>query len=379
MKIHLIMHEFKFILKKADSTLRPFMNSNIPPRKIIHVDMDCFYAAIEIRDNPELANRPVAVGAPPESRGVLCTSNYIARQYGVRSAMSSATAMRLCKNLVLVPINMQKYREVAARIQKIFIQYADLVEPLSLDEAYLDVSTSFHCKGSATLMAEDIRQKIWDTERLTASAGVAPNKFLAKIASGWKKPNGLFVIKPEEVTNFIKTVPTNELFGVGKVTAEKLHQRGLKNCADLQKIPLPELINLFGKLGKTLYEQCRGIDNREVIANRERKSLSVEHTFPQDICDRDTCFAALTILQEKLQSRMFHMGGHFIKNQFIKIKFNNFRQITAESASQTINIETFKKLFLEAYLKVRLPVRLLGIGVHFTDKTHLRYEQLILL
>lgn len=192
-----------------------------PTRKIIHVDMDCFYAAIEIRDNPSLANRPVAVGEKPENRGVICTSNYIARRHGVRSAMSSATAFRLCPDLILLPVNIEKYRQVAKRIQSLFSAFTPLVEPLSLDEAYLDVTGSSHCQGSATWIAQAIRKQIWETEQLTASAGVAPNKFLAKIASGWKKPNGLFVITPPEIPAFVKNLAIEELFGVGKVTAEK--------------------------------------------------------------------------------------------------------------------------------------------------------------
>ncbi len=350
-------------------------------RKIIHIDMDCFYAAIEIRDNPSLAEKPVAVGGPPESRGVLCTSNYVARQYGVRSAMATATAYRLCKDLIVLPVDMPKYKKAAEHIHQIFKQYTDLVEPLSLDEAYLDVTASSHCKGSATLIAKEIRETIWNREKLTASAGVAPNKFLAKIASGWKKPNGLFVIKPNEVAEFIKTLPVDELFGVGKVTAEKLHKYGLKTCTDLQKKSLAELSDLFGKFGKQLYEQSRGIDNREVMANRERKSISVEHTFPEDINNRDMCLAAISVLHEKLQSRLQQTGlSHLIKNQFIKIKFNNFRRVTAETTAHEINVDVFRKLFFEAYIKVKLPIRLLGIGVHFNsdaDSTTQQFSMLI--
>lgn len=345
-------------------------------KKIIHIDMDCFYAAIEIRDNPSLANKPVAVGGSVDNRGVLCTSNYIARQYGVKSAMATATALRLCKDLVLLPVNMQKYREVAEHIHQIFKEHTDMVEPLSLDEAYLDVSDSDHHQGSATLIAQAIRKQIWDEEKLTASAGVAPNKFLAKIASGWKKPNGLFVIRPQDINDFILALPVHELYGVGKVTAEKLNRLGLKTCADLQQKTLAELNAQFGKLGQHLYDQSRGIDNRPVLVHRERKSLSVEHTFPNDISDQDYCLGALKILCDKLILRVQEDAAILpIKNQYIKIKFNNFRQITMESISTEINFEIFKSLFMEAYSKIQIPIRLLGVGVHFNDKDKQAFRQ----
>lgn len=346
-------------------------------RKIIHIDMDCFYAAIEIRDNPSLKDKPVAVGGPAETRGVLCTSNYIARQYGVRSAMATAMAYKLCKDIVILPVNMEKYREVAERIHQLFYTYTDLVEPLSLDEAYLDVSESPHCKGSATLIAQEIRQKIWQQEQLTASAGVAPNKFLAKIASGWKKPNGMFVIRPQDVEGFVNTLSVDELYGVGKVTAGKLHQAGIKTCADLKKIPLNVLNEKFGKLGVHLYEQSRGMDSRQVESHRERKSLSVEHTFPEDINEKTYCLGALKLLTEKLLHRIQENAkDKRIKNQFIKIKFNNFRQVTAETISNEINFEIFKSLFTDAYVKIRLPIRLIGVGVHFMgDKDPGFYQQ----
>jgi len=226
-------------------------------KKIIHIDMDCFYAAVEIRDNPALADKPVAVGGLAEERGVLCTCNYIARKYKVRSAMATAYAKRLCPNLIVLPVNMNKYREVANVIHGIFREFTDLVEPLSLDEAYLDVSDSPFFQGSATLIAKAIREKIWDTVNLTASAGVAPNKFLAKIASGWNKPNGLFVVRPQDVDGFVQQLAVDELFGVGKVTAKKLHDLGLKTCLDLQKKSLPELIDHLGeKNGKSFIRIC---------------------------------------------------------------------------------------------------------------------------
>lgn len=339
-------------------------------RKIIHIDMDCFYAAIEIRDNPQLANKPVAVGGPQQKRGVLCTCNYIAREYGVRSAMPTSLALRHCKDLVILPVDMPKYKQVAQSIHSIFSEFTNLVEPLSLDEAYLDVTNSPHYQGSATLIAQAIRQKIWDKEALTASAGVAPNKFLAKIASGWKKPNALFVIRPEDVERFVFNLPVSALFGVGKVTAEKLYQLGLKTCADIQKRSLHELTSYFGKFGKQLYEQSHGIDERMVEPNRVRKSLSVEQTFSEDIHAEEALSYIRHILYDELLKRIRRSASDLpIKNYYIKIKFNNFKLTTAEMMHQEMLLEHFLLLFSKAYSREQKPIRLIGLGVHFNHHT----------
>ncbi len=328
--------------------------------------MDCFYAAIEIRDNPELVNQPVAVGGSPNKRGVICTCNYMARQFGVRSAMATVTAFRHCPQLQLLPVNMPKYQATAKRIHSVFREFTSLVEPLALDEAYLDVTDALYYQGSATLIAQAIRQRIWDTEQLTASAGVAPNKFLAKIASGWKKPNGLYVIRPHEVTAFISTLPVEKLYGVGKVTAKKLQAMGLSTCTDLQRLSLSELREQFGKLGQRLYEQCRGIDSRNVEPNRVRKSLSVERTFPEDIQDMTLCTNIIKELHNKLLSRIQESAlEHAIKNQYIKIKFHDFSQTTAEIVSESVKLEHYFNLFQNAYQKTAKSIRLLGLGVHF--------------
>ena len=193
-------------------------------QKIIHIDMDCFYAAIEIRDNPDLSTKPVAVGGSTDRRGVLTTCNYVARKYGIHSAMATATALRKCPNLIVLPVRMQLYKDVSSEIRDIFYQYTELVEPISLDEAYLDVTDSNHCYGSATWIASRIRKEIFNKCRITASAGVAPNKFLAKVASDWKKPNGQTVITPEDILDFVAKLKVEKINGVGKVTAEKLHR-----------------------------------------------------------------------------------------------------------------------------------------------------------
>lgn len=338
-------------------------------RKIIHIDMDCFYAAVEIRDNPALADKPVAVGGLADARGVLCTCNYIARKFKVRSAMSTVYAKHLCPDLIVLPVNMQKYQEVSAIIRAIFLEFTPLVEPLSLDEAYLDVTHALHYQGSATLIAKAIRQKIWDTVHLTASAGVSTNKLLAKIASGWNKPNGLFVIRPQDIDQFMKNLSVDELFGVGKVTAKKLHTLGLKTCSDLQAVSLTELIYHFGEKGGTrLYEQCRGIDHRTVEPNRMRKSLSVEQTFKQDIIMDNHCLPILRELYDLLIERLKkYVTNRPIKNQCIKIKLSDFKTVTLERSSQTINFLLYEYMLSELIKRSYGEIRLMGIGVHFAE------------
>lgn len=337
-------------------------------RKIIHIDMDCFYAAVEIRDNPSLASKAVAVGGAASQRGVLCTCNYIARSFGLHSAMATSNAMRLCPELVLLPVNMAKYKAVSKQIQVIFKQFTDLVEPLSSDEAYLDVTNSQQHSGSATLIAEAIRYEIWHQHQLTASAGVAANKFLAKIASGWNKPNGIYVIRPEQSLDFIAGLPVNKLFGVGKVTASKLAALNIKTCTDLQAYSLPELSGRFGKLGRQLYYQVRGIDSRPVEPNRPRKSVSVENTFVQDLTEYNQAITEINQLYSRLELRTANTAETPIKSQFIKIKFNDFKLMTAEVQSTSLNLEQFLSLFNTLYTKQAKPIRLLGLGVSFKER-----------
>lgn len=340
--------------------------AEIKPRKIIHVDMDCFYAAIEIRDNPSLADKPIAVGGAINERGVLCTCNYIAREYGIHSAMPTAIAFRHCPDLILLPVNMPKYRQVSEVIQSIFKEFTELVEPLSLDEAFLDVTDCVMHQGSATWIAQAIRKRIWEAEQLTASAGVAPNKFLAKIASGWRKPNGLFVIRPEQILPFVSQLPVNKLFGVGKVTEQKLYQMNLRTGADLQKMSLQELINHFGKLGEHLYYQSRGIDNRPVQPNRIRKSLSVETTLSKNINDIDEARAIIDDLYKKLLQRIQTSASDLaIKNLYVKLKFHDFKLATAEIKSTHPELTKFHELFYKLRQHSQKSIRLVGLGVHF--------------
>lgn len=348
-------------------TSAPFQSSTVS-RKIIHCDADCFFAAIEMRDDPSLRGRPVAVGGASDRRGVIATCNYEARLFGVRSAMPTATAMRLCPDLILIPGNMTKYRQAAMQIREIFYDYSDLVEPLSLDEAYIDVTDSELCLGSATLMAEDIRQRVRDEVGITVSAGVAPNKFLAKIASDWNKPDGLFVVTPAQVEAFTRQLPVNRLFGVGAVTAHKLQNMGVTTCDDLRDIGLLELSRHFGRFGARLHQLSYGVDHREVKVSRQRKSLSVEHTYAEDLANIERCLGQLPELYGKLSQRLGALEPAYqVAKQFVKVKFNNFQSTTMECMhSGTPRMTVYKDLCRQACERGDgLPVRLLGLGVRF--------------
>ncbi|HBB77218.1 MAG TPA: DNA polymerase IV, partial [Pseudomonas sp.] len=269
-------------------------------RKIIHVDCDAFFAAIEMRDDPSLANRPMAVGGLAEQRGVIATCNYEARAYGVRSAMASAHALKLCPDLLIVRPRREAYREASQEIHTIFRSYTDLIEPLSLDEAFLDVTGCEHFAGSATRIAQDIRRRVWQQLRITVSAGVAPNKFLAKIASDWKKPDGLFVITPAQVDEFVLGLPVTKLHGVGRVTAEKLQRMGIRTCADLRARNRLDLLRDFGSFGERLWGLAHGIDERPVQVESRRQSVSVENTYDRDLPDLAACLERLPELLQEL-------------------------------------------------------------------------------
>jgi len=303
-------------------------------RKIIHVDMDAFYVSVEIRDNPELANKPVAVGGSRNSRGVLSTSNYIARQYGVRSAMPTSVALRKCPDLILVPGRMEVYRSVSSQIREIFERYTDIIEPLSLDEAYLDVTDCKLFGGSATLIAQDICHSIHKELNLTASAGVSPIKFLAKVASD------------------LKLLLNNLKFG-----------------RDVKASNLEYLTSKYGKLGRLLWERCSGSDDRPVIVSRERKSVGVERTFPEDILD-------LSILDDILKSKLLpelqkrakkHLLDRGISKIGVKVKFSDFHQTTKEFSTDKIDLVILSELLVEAFARGNgKKVRLLGIHIGLT-------------
>ncbi|WP_027328646.1 DNA polymerase IV [Marinimicrobium agarilyticum] len=337
-------------------------------RKIIHCDADCFFAAIEMRDDPALRNRPMAVGGSSDRRGVISTCNYEARRYGVRSAMASAYAKRLCPDLLIVPHRMDAYREASLAMRHIFYDFSERVEPLSLDEAYLDVTASEHCRGSATRIAEAIRERVRDTLGITISAGVAPNKFLAKVASDWRKPDGLFVITPEQVSDFVRGLPVERVPGVGRATANRLSQWGIASCGDLQRYDVFELSERFGAFGVRLHELSHGRDERSVTVSRRRKSLSVEHTFPQDLPDLDRCLGQLPGLLQSLGRRLRRVEGDYrVVKAFVKLKFDDFTATTLERSGAEVGLAGYSQLCREAFERGGRPVRLLGLGVRFVD------------
>jgi DNA polymerase IV len=344
------------------------MSHAMPTRKVIHCDCDCFYAAIEMRDNPALRNVPLAVGGRADQRGVVATCNYEARRFGIHSAMATAQALKRCPDLIVIPPSMEKYRVASRQILAIYRDYADVVEPLSLDEAYLDVTQAAHSKGSATAIAEEIRARIAKTVGITVSAGIAPNKFLAKIASDWRKPDGLFAIKPAAVDAFVAALPVKKLHGVGRVTAEKLNRLGVETCADLRNWSLPQLQRHFGKFGERLFDLCRGIDNRPVCATREAKSISVEETYAVDVPDLDACRRQLPQLIEKLLGRIQRANSEQHTDKlFLKIRFADFQQTTIECLALAPQPALFEKLLSTGFQRGQKPVRLLGIGVRLRD------------
>ncbi len=338
------------------------------PRKIIHCDCDCFYAAIEMRDDPALRGRPIAVGGRPETRGVIATCNYEARHFGVRSAMAAGKALQLCPQLLILPPAMDKYRLASQQILAIYRDYTPLVEPLSLDEAHLDVTGVDRCQGSATLIAAEIRARIFASVGITASAGVGPNKFIAKIASDWHKPDGLFVVRPAEVGAFVAALPVGKLHGVGKVTAARLQGLGVATCGDLRAWPLARLQAHFGSFGPRLYELCRGIDQRPVCPSRERKSVSVEETYARDLPDLPACLAELPDLLGKLARRIERAdAGSSIHKLFVKLRFADFRSTTVECLAGQADAGVCAQLLAQGFARGRQPVRLLGVGVRLGD------------
>lgn len=334
--------------------------------KIIHIDMDAFYVSVEIRDAPHLQNKPVAVGGKASSRGVLSTCNYIARKYGVSSAMPTSVALRKCPELVIVPGRMDVYKATSAHLREIFERYTDKIEPLSLDEAYLDVSDCLMFDGSATLIAQDIRAAIERELNLTASAGIAPIKFLAKVASDLNKPNGQCVIAPKDVSTFIKTMSLSKIPGVGKVTFEKLKSHGLVTGQDVVKYSEAELTHQFGKLGRSLWRKCHGIDNREVQTSRVRKSVGVERTFDNDVNDIDQLrlFMHDNLIPELKRRSAQYIDTRKITKLGVKVKFSDFQQTTKEFKYADFNGAIFNTLLQEAVQRGKgKPARLLGVHI----------------
>jgi DNA polymerase-4 len=336
-------------------------------KKIIHIDMDCYYAAVEMRDFPEYRDIPIAVGWDGP-RSVLCTCNYQARQFGVRSAMPAIKAKQLCPELTIVNCRMDVYSETSKHIREIFSRYTDLIEPLSLDEAYLDVTDATMCQGSATRIAEKIRADIFNELNLTASAGVAPNKFLAKIASDENKPNGQCVITPDKVANFVEQLSLKKIPGIGPKTFEKLNRHGFSTCADVRQSDIRTLQNIVGKFANSLYLKSHGVDNRALEVSRQRKSLAIETTLMQDITTQDECERVIESLYQKLLSRLAPHSNREIIKQGVKLKFSDFNQTTVETQSSECQQALFSSLLSKAYNRSnKRSIRLVGLTLGFAE------------
>ena len=338
------------------------MNSG---RKIIHLDMDCFYAAVEMREHPELAGQPIAVGGGSR-RGVVTTCNYEARKFGVHSAMPGFQAREKCPQLVFLPVRFDLYRAASEKIRAILRSVTSLVEPLSLDEAYLDVTGM---DRYAWDIAKEIRHRILEETKLTSSAGIAPNKMLAKIASDWRKPNGQFAITPDQIDTFMRDLPVRKIWGVGPKSAEKFKLEGILTCGDLQRFTERQLEERSGKWGVELYRLCRGHDDRPVEPNRIRKSLSNESTFPDNLKTLEECRHALAELVTELEAEFrTKAADRVVHKAFVKVKFADFTRTTRECVCATPDMETYQTLLIEARQRKDQPIRLLGTGVRFWKK-----------
>lgn len=334
-------------------------------RKILHIDMDCFYAAIEEREDPTLRGKPLGVGGRSR-RGVLTTANYAARAYGCRSAMPVFKALELCPHLQLVPVRFDLYRAESAQIRRIFSRFTDRIEPLSLDEAYLDVS---QLRSSGAAVAREIRAQIREETGLTASAGIAPNKLLAKIASDWRKPDGQYEVRPEAVHTFLRDLPVGKLWGVGPKMQAKLALLEIHTCGDLQRLDPIELARRFGSWGLELHRLAHGIDEREVRTERIRKSISSENTFAENI---DSLEALGPRMHEQLAGIREELAAHHadraIRALVVKLKFSDFTRTTAERSHPALEPAIYEQLLTEAWQRgAHRPVRLLGVGVRFRD------------
>ncbi len=339
--------------------------SSTPPRRIVHVDMDAFYASVEQRDDPSLRGKPVAVGG--RHRGVVAAASYEARAFGVRSAMSMARAIRLCPSLLIVPPDFARYKAASSAVFTVFREVTPLVEPLSLDEAYLDVTENAWHEPLATAVAKRLKARIKDETGLTASAGVAPNKFLAKIASGWKKPDGLTIISPARVETFLQQLPVDALWGVGPVTARKLRSQGIAKLVDVRAIEPTELRRAVGSLADWLVQLAHGVDDRPVMPHRTRKSVGSENTFPADLTD-------IAAIEAEVREMAVHAADWLVRHeQFartvtLKVRYADFTTVTRSHSDAPTRSDTAvagRAVQLLARTEAgRRPVRLLGVSVH---------------
>ncbi len=353
-------------------------NTSLDQRKIIHIDMDCFFVSVEEKLDPTLKGKPVVVAGKSSRRGVVSAANYEARKYGIHSAMATAIAERLCKNLIIAPHHFSEYKNESIEIKKIFKRYTDTIEPLSLDEAFLDVSKNEKHSGSATLIAKEIRDVIWEERKLRASAGIAPNKFLAKVASDWKKPNGQFTVSPEIAFDFASELPIGKIFGVGKVTEKKMHSMGIYFCKDLHKYPLVELEKLFGSWGRRLFNLSRGIDYRPVKSSWKRKSFSVERTFDKDLNkveEIETQFKKVfDTFIDRIKKSKVNLSE--IQGVTFKIKYLDFKQRTKDHKT-TAKLPEYSNMLdhlKDFWFAEQKPVRLIGFGVRLKDSKTTQIE-----
>lgn len=337
-------------------------------KKIIHIDMDYFFAQVEERDNPSLKNVPVGIGGIMNGRGVLCTSNYIARKYGVRAAMPTALALKKCPSLVLVKPNMKKYMKVSEEIFDVYIQFTKKIQRLSLDEAYLDVTDCKKFDNNAIAIAKEIKKRIYGKTKLTASAGISYNKLLAKIGSDLFKPNGMAILRQNNIEQNISHFSVSKIWGVGKVTQTKMTSMGIHTFGDLQKYSKLDLINHFGTFGVDLFHYSRGVDEREVANESERKSLSVEHTFQEDYSEehilKEKFFQAFCELENRIEEKFNQKIDKRFRNIFVKIKYADFTTTTIE-APLDFSYDNFEHLFLKRFRERPEKIRLLGAGVKF--------------
>lgn len=337
-------------------------------RKVLHIDCDCFFAAVEMRENPQLCHVPIAIGGHSDRRGVISTCNYPARKFGIHSAMATAHALKKCPELILLPGNMALYREVSQQVMAIIQCYGIAYEQVSVDEAYLELDPD----DSAIEIGNKIRAEVEAKVGITVSVGAAPNKFLAKVASDWNKPNGLFAVKPHKVDAFVSQLEVRKIPGIGPKTAQRLAEKGIVLCSDAQPFSLLELVNLFGRTGASLYKRCRGEDERVLSLGRVRKSISVEHTFAHDI-----------FLPEQLNNEVEFLWQKFLQRTdkanidsrslapFVKVKFNDFSQTTLADHLQTVSLDSFRQLLQQARLRhdesEMQGIRLIGIGGRCPD------------
>jgi len=334
-------------------------------RKVIHIDCDCFFAAVEMRENPAYRDIPIAIGGDADRRGVISTCNYPAREFGVRSAMATAQALKLCPQLTLVSGRMSLYRDVSQQVMAILREYAwecdglTLLQQVSVDEAYLEINPELN----ASDIAEQIRTRVREEVGITVSAGIAPNKFLAKVASDWNKPDGQCVVKPHRVDDFVRLLDVRKIPGIGPAMQKKLEHQGIETCEDAQQWSQTDLVRQFGRMGAMLYQRCRGIDRRQLSMGRERKSIGVERTFAEDLIGEQACLEQLPRLwqlwTERVEKTEFEIEQ---LAPFVKVKFADFTQTTLADVHEVASEEGFARLFKQAIKRQDQGVRLLGIG-----------------